>query len=151
MAEQVQRSNNQLFPTGIGTNLSHEFEVTDRPVTLKAFNLEEGVELIIEMGATFACDKIWGPYRPNCCLVKITHERNAILLGVSGLYRVFIHDPEELGFDELVLIQHVVDSHHPVPDFCGCEETIPACDCRTFPPHLGNDDTTVIFHAPETV
>lgn len=151
MADQNIGSQGVLFPTGSGTNLSHTFAVRDKPVALKAFNLPEGVELIVEMGANFGCDLIWGPFRPNCCLVKVTHERNVIILGVTGTYRVFINDPNDEGYDDLVVLQHVADSFYPLPSHCGCDEEAGGCDCRLFPAHLGNDEATTLFHAPETV
>lgn len=123
MAEHNKKSEHHvLFPTETGTNLSHVFEVTNKPVVLKAFNLPDGVDIVLEMGAEYECETIWGPFKPHCCLVKLNSHRNVMVLGLSGKYRMFIHNPNHDDVEDVILVQHKADVFEPVPDFCECEE-----------------------------
>lgn len=116
----VSRNNNTLFPTALGTNLSHEFVVNSKPVVIRAFNLPVGVELKVEMGALFACNSnIWGPYAPCGKQFMIDTTHNSVRIAVSGLYRMFVSDPNDVGYEDLVVVQHEAD----VSEFdCCCEE-----------------------------
>lgn len=107
MTVNVMVTYNQLFPNEEQSNLSHEFYVHHQPVVVRAFGLVAGQEVRIEQGAKLPCgDVVWGPLR-ICCPVVLTPTLTQIKLGTTGLYRAFIHDPNEHGIDDITVVQHI--------------------------------------------
>lgn len=109
---------NKLFPTLSGTNLSHEFVVNKKAVVVRAFGLRTGQRVVIEQGARLPCDVyIWGPLR-ICCPVELNPNLTQVVIGVSGLYRAYIDDPQELGIEDITVVQHVVDLNEKTTTCC---------------------------------
>ena len=124
MADDSKKYHTVLFPTHEATNLSHVFHVQSKPVALRAFNIPAGVAVILEMGVHVDCANVWGPYRSGCCSalesVELTDRRNVVVLGVSGMYRMYVSDPGTLGYDDLIVTQDTVEIFSPDPKPCGC-------------------------------
>lgn len=101
---------NELIPNADGSNLSHEFVVGSKPVIIRAFNLVEGQSVFIEQGVRLNCGvPVWGPYRRadhNADMTQLLPDVTAVIVTLSGLYRVFVYDPDELGIDDVVVVQH---------------------------------------------
>lgn len=109
---------NQLFPTASGTNLSHEFVVNRKPVVIRAFGLQGSQRVVVEQGARLPCDVyVWGPLR-ICCPVELSVNTTQIVLGVSGIYRTFIHDPDDVGIEDITVVQHVVELNESTTTCC---------------------------------
>ena len=115
-------TNNQLFPRNSPPfNRSHTFEVRDRPIAVKVFNIPACVDVYVEMGTSFQCEvDLWGPYRPNCCDVFLSSSLNVIILGMSGIYRLWIDNPGGEDLSDMRIVQHEVYSHEPIPQICCC-------------------------------
>ena len=102
----VSKNQALLFPSETGTNLSHEFMVRQHPVVVRAFGLIEGQRVMIEQGILLPCGDVrWGPHR-ICCQVELTPTLTQIVLGVTGLYRAYISDPNEDGIDDIAVAQY---------------------------------------------
>lgn len=100
-------SQNILLPNADKSNLSHEFVVEGRPGILRAFNLSDGQEVRIEQGVYLYCmEPHWGPYLPCDGCGKITTTLTTLKIHYSGLYRVFVHDPNNIGVDDVVVVWH---------------------------------------------
>lgn len=103
-------SHNILVPNPDGSNLSHEFTVGSKPAVLRAFNLRENQTVRIEQGVNLQCmNPQWGPYLPCDGCPDLSTSRTALLILYSGLYRVFVNDPGELGIDDVVVVWHEQD------------------------------------------
>lgn len=116
----IANDHNLLFPAMNGSNLSGEFEVSGSPVVLRAFNLQGQQTIRIEQSARWACDSVvWGPLSV-CCPVVLSPRITQVVLAVSGIYRAYIDDPDELGYDDVVAVQNVVSLAEP-------DKTITCC------------------------
>lgn len=103
-------SQNILIPNSDASNLSHEFTVGLKPVVLRAFNLQAGQTVRVEQGVYLYCmNPRWGPYLPCDGCSDLTTSRTALLILYSGLYRVYVHDPNEAGTDDVVVVWHEQD------------------------------------------
>ena len=99
-----------LIPSTDGSNLSHEFVVGLKPGVVRAFNLRADQRVRIEHGVYLQCmDPRWGPYLPCDGCSDLTTSRTALLILYSGLYRVYVDDPGELGIDDVVVVWHEQD------------------------------------------
>lgn len=109
----VSNTHNLLFPAEMGSNRSSEFEVTDTAVAIRAFNLRGDQLIRVEHSAHYGCDSVvWGPLS-LCCPVVLSVRLTQVVIAVSGTYRVYIDDPEELGIDDIVATQHAVQLARP--------------------------------------
>lgn len=118
MTKDVMVTHNQLFPNEEQSNVSHEFTVYRDPVAVRAFGLIENQRVRIEQGARLPCgNMVWGPLR-ICCPVELHTMLTQVVLGTTGLYRAYILDPDELGIDDITVVQHRAEVYKPTTRCC---------------------------------
>jgi hypothetical protein len=65
------------------------FTVTDKPVVVRGFSIEEGDKIILEMAGGHAAGSHYEPVMSGCgCCISLTSCNNQIIIAVSGTYRL---------------------------------------------------------------
>ena len=76
-----------LFGPDSQSNLSHVLQVENDPVAIRAFNLADGDEVLVEMVGGDGAGTLYAPFCPINGQATLTNVRNVLPIGISGRYR----------------------------------------------------------------
>lgn len=107
-------SANTLFGFHSDSNLSQVITVDDDPVVVKAFNLTDGDEVLVEMVDGEGAGRMFAPFCPRGGQENLRVDRNVLPIAIPGRYRFVLQrtdgGPPPLG--QVVVRYHKATMSH---------------------------------------
>lgn len=103
-----------IFGPESTSNLSHVVQVESDPIVVRAYNLTDGDEVLVEMVDGEGAGRMFAPFCPFDGQSALTARRNVLPIGIPGRYRFVLQrtDGESPALGMVVVRTHRVAMSH---------------------------------------
>lgn len=112
-----------IFGAESTSNLSHIVQVETDPIVVRAYNLTDGDEVLVEMVDGEGAGRMFAPFCPFDGQATLTARRNVLPIGIPGRYRFVLQRTDgttpPLG-QVLVRVHSVAMSHEWLSAYMQC-------------------------------
>lgn len=114
-----------IFGAESTSNLSHVVQVETDPIVVRAYNLTDGDEVLVEMVDGEGAGRMFAPFCPFDGQSSLTARRNVLPIGIPGRYRFVLQrtdgQPPALGL-VVVRTHRVAMSHEWLTAYMQCNK-----------------------------